>query len=811
MDTFTRDIRFALRMLSKSPAFTGIALLTLALGIGVNSSLFSIVNAVLFKPLSYPQPDRLTAIYQRSFSFDKSSISYLNFLDWQTGNRTFASMAAYRSDNFNLISTGESSRLRGDMISATFFSTLGVAPVLGRNFTHEEDRVGAPPVALISEGFWKRKLGGTKDALGKVLALNGVDHTVVGVIPASFHLDRNNDIYVPIGQWNDRLFRDRKVSMGTTAIGRLKDWVTLAQAQADLDAVAASLASSYPEADKGVGIGVYALKKDLVGDVEPFLFVLLAAVGFVLLIACANVANLLLARANRRAREFAIRVALGAGGGRIVRQLLCESVILGVTAGALGLALAAWCTPVILKTLPSTLPREGEIRVDAGVLLFTFGISIVAGIVFGMVPALRARRPDLHETLKEGGRGASGARHRIQTSLVVLEMAMSLVLLIGAGLMVRTLATLWAVSPGFDPHNVLTFDVAMDSRLNGNPAASRAGLRELQRSIGAIPGIQSASLIAGSLPMSGDSEIPFWLDNEPKPASEQDMKVALFYLVQPDYLRTMGIPLQRGRFINQHDDEHSPFTAVIDERLAQKFFPGQDPVGRHLNIDYFGNAEIVGVVGHVKHFGLDTDATSAIQPQMYMSITQIPDQFMPLVVHGITVAARTSTSPASFAEPVRQAVTHMNSRQVMWGVQTMDEIVGNSLAARRFSMFLLGIFAVLALVLSSIGVYGVISYLVGQRTHEIGIRMALGARRADVLRLLISESLRMAGAGILIGLTAAFGLTRLMSKMLFGVKATDPLTFAGVAAMLLAVALTASLVPALRAMRVDPTVALRHE
>jgi predicted permease len=811
MDAFVKDVRFAFRMLAKSPAFAGIALLTLALGIGVNSSLFSIVNAVLLKPLPYPRPDLLTAIYQRAFTFEKASISYLNFLDWQSSNRSFTSMAARRSENFNLTSRGESSRLRGEMISASFFPTLGIVPILGRNFTPEEDRAGASPVALISEGFWKAKLGGTKDVLGNTLALNGVGHSVVGVIPASFHLDRNNDVYVPMGQWNDPTFRDRKVSMGTVAIGRLKEGVTLARAQADLDAIAAGLASTYPEADQGVGIGVYSLQKDMVGDITPFLLVLLAAVGFVLLIACANVANLLLARANRRAREFAIRVALGAGSGRIIRQLLCESVLLGLTSGVLGLVLAAWCTPIVLKTLPSTLPREGEIHLDVRVLLFTLGVSILAGIVFGLVPALRARRPDLHDTLKEGGRGASAARHRVQSALVVLEVAMSLVLLIGAGLMIRTLAALWAVSPGFDPHNVLTFEVAMDSHQNASPAAARSAMRELQRSLNAIPGIEAASLFAGSLPMSGDSELPFWLDNEPKPASQQDMKVALFYSVQPDYLRTMRIPLRRGRFVTDHDDEHSPLTVVIDERLAQKYFPGQDPIGRHLNLGLVGNTEIVGVVGHVKHFGLDSDATASVQPQVYLPLAQIPEQVIPLVVREITVVVRTNTPPSGFTEPIRQAVSRMNSRQVMWGAQTMEEIIQGSLAARRFSMILLGIFAGLAVVLSSIGVYGVISYLAGQRTHEIGIRMALGARRADVLRLMLGESLRMAGVGVVIGLAAAFGLTRLMSKMLYGVKATDPLTFAGVAVILAAVALTASLIPALRAMRVNPTVALRHE
>ncbi len=811
MDNFPHDLRYAIRTLAKNPGFTAVALLTLALGIGVNSSLFSIVNGVLLNPLPYPKPGQLVAIYQRAFNFEKASISYLNFLDWQAGSRTFASMAAYRSDSFNLTSMGEASRLRGDMISASFFPTLGVEPVLGRNFSPDEDRVGAPPVVLISEGFWKRKFGGARDVLEKTLTLNGTSYAIVGVIPGSYHLDRSNDVYVPVGQWADPTFRDRKVSMGSRAIGRMKDGVSLAQAQADLDAVAANLAATYPEADKGVGIGAYPLKQDMVGDIEPFLLVLLAAVGFVLLIACANVANLLLARASGRAREFAIRVALGAGEGRIIRQLLCESVLLGLAAGALGLALAAWCTPVLLRTLPSTLPRANEIRVDLPVLLFTFAVSAFAGIIFGLVPALRVRRPDLQETLKESGRGASGVRHRAQAALVVLEVAVSLVLLIGAGLMIRTLATLWAVNPGFDPHNVVTFAVAMDSQLSTNPAAARGATRELQRILGAVPGVEAVSLLAGSIPMSGDSELPFWLDNEPKPAATQDMKLALFYCVQPDYLRAMGIPLLRGRFFTQHDDERSPLTAVIDERLTQKYFPGQNPIGRRLNIEYIGNVEIVGIAGHVKHFGLDTDATAAVQPQMYLPLTQIPDQLMPLVVREIGVVVRTRTSPSSVMEHVRSAVSRMNSRQVMWGVETMEEIVRNSLAARRFSMFLLGLFAGLALLLSSIGVYGVISSLVGQRTHEIGIRMALGARRADVLRLMLGEGLKMAGVGVLIGLAAAFATTRLMSNMLFGVEATDPLTFAAVAALLTSVALAASFVPARRATRVDPIVALRHE
>ena len=811
MDTFFQDVRFAFRMLLKSPGFTAIALLTLALGIGVNAALFSIVNGVLLNPLPYAQPSKLAAVYQRAFDFQKSSISYSNFLDWQTNNRTFESLAAYRTDNFNLTGTGEPTRVRGDMISWNFFPTLGVKPVLGRNFKPEEDRAGAPPVVLITEGFWKRRFAGASDVLEKSITLNATDYAIVGVIPANFHFGRSNDVFIPMGQWTDPTFLNRSIGMGSRSIGRLKDGVTLSQAQSDMDSVAAGLASEYPEADKGVGIGVYSLKDDMVGDIRPFLFMLLAAVSFVLLIACANVANLLLARATRRTREFAVRSALGASSGRIVRQLLSESVLMGLIAGGLGFGLAAWCTPLILNAVPSSLPRSGEIHVDARVLLFTLGVSILAGVIFGMAPAFRSRRVDLQSTLKEGERGGSGARNRMQHVFVVLEIAMAIVLLIGAGLMIRTLASLWAVDPGFNPHNVLTFDVSLDPHFKANAPAGRAMLRALQQTYSAIPGVEAASVTAGSLAMSSDSELPLWLDNEAKPASTQDMKAALFYLVQPEYLQAMGIQLLRGRFVSAHDDEHSHMVATIDERFAQKYFAGQDPIGRHLNLYLLGDAEIIGIVRHIKQWGLDSDSSSAIEPQMYLPILQIPDQLMPLVVHDVGAIVRTTSSPARYESVIREAVSKLNSQQVMFGAETMDEIIADSLSARRFSMFLLGIFAALALVLASIGVYGVISYLVGERTREIGIRIALGAQRADVLKMVLGEGLKMAGVGVLAGLAAAFALTRLMSKMLYGVRATDPLTFIGVAAVLTIVALAACYIPARRAMKTDPIIALRYE
>ena len=811
MGALAQDIRYAIRTLAKTPGFTAIAVLTLMLGIGANTALFSVVNGVLLNPLPYAQPDRLAALYEKTANFQRSSISYPNFLDWQKDNHSFDSMAAYRTDEFNMTGAGEPERLRGDMISADFFSLFGVQPVIGRNFSADEDRVGGAPVVLISGGFWKRRFGSSPDVLGKTITLNATDYEIVGVIPASFRLDRNNDVYVPIGQWNDSTFRDRRVSMGMRAVGRLKAGITLDQARADMADIARNLETAYPEADKGMGVTVMSLKKAITGDIEPFLFVLLGAVGFVLLIACANVANLMLARATGRTREFAIRTALGASSMRVVRQLLTESVLLSLAGGALGLLLAAWGTGLVLQLVPDAVPRAREIGVDGRVLLFTFAVSIAAGILFGLAPALKTLRPDLQETLKEGGRGLSGTKHRAQGVFVAVETAMALVLLVGAGLMIRTLSALWSVNPGFNPHHALTFNVALPPGIGTNGPAARALIREVHDGLAAIPGVEAVSLEGGSLPMMGDSEVPFWLEGQPKPTNDNDMNWSLFYITEPDYLKAMGIPLERGRFLTAQDDERGPAVIVIDETFAKKFFANQDPIGKRINIDLLGvQPEIIGVVGHVKHWGLDTDATQPIQAQLYLSIMQVPDRFMPLFTSA-GVVLRTQGDPLPLTSAIRAMIGRVNSKQVVYSVETMDEVVSDSLAARRFSMALLGIFAGLALVLSSIGIYGVISYLVGQRTHEIGIRMALGAQRGDVMGMVIGQGAKMALAGVAIGLAAAFALTREMAKMLYGVSATDPLTFAGVAVALVIVALAACYIPARRAMRVDPLVALRYE
>jgi putative ABC transport system permease protein len=816
MDTLLQDIRYGIRMIAKSPGFAAIAIFTLALGIGANTALFSVVNGVLLNPLPYQQPNRLVAIYARSKEFSHSSISYPNFLDWVRDQRSFSAMAAFREDDYNLTGMGRPERVKAEMVSGNFFAVLGVRPVAGRLFRSEEDRVGAQPVALISGGFWKRKFGSSQDALGKMLTLNGVGYTVVGVIPADFRYQSGNfhdsDVYVPIGQWNDSTFRDRATGMGMDAVGRLKPGVTLQQAQADMNAVAQRLAEMYPETDKGEGVTLLPLKQDVVGDIRPFLLVLLAAVGFVLLIACVNVANLLLARSTGRVREFAIRAALGAGQGRVIRQLLTESLVLSCTGGGLGLLLAAWGTQAAIKLVPEALPRAQSVHIDSRVLLFTLAASVLAGIFFGLAPALRTSRADLHGTLKEGGRGSSGARHRLQGLFVVAEMAMALVLLVGAGLMIRSLAKLWSVNPGFEPRHVVTFAFSYPTTMGATPAAVRASMRQIQDTVAAVPGVEAASLSGTSIPMSGDSELPFWIEGQPKPATDSEMKVSLFYIVEPDYLKAMGITLERGRFLTQADNEHSPFVIVIDQQFAKLYFAGKNPVGQHVNFAILNKeAEIVGVVDHVKQWGLAEDASSPVQAQFYMPISQVPDQFMPLLARGGLFVVRTQGSPEIEMGLIRRSLEKVNSEIVIYGTETMDNIVSDSLAARRFSMILLGIFAALALALSCVGIYGVISYVAGQRTHEIGIRMALGAQRNDVLRLILSQGAKMALIGVAVGVAASLALTRLMAKLLFGVSVYDPLTFVAVACLLILVALAACYIPARRAMRVDPMVALRYE
>jgi predicted permease len=816
-EKLVQDARYGLRMLLKSPGFTAVAILTLALGIGANTALFSVVNGVLFNPLPYPHPEQLVWLAESKQNFATGSISFPNFLDWQKNNQTFTSMGLSRGYSYNLTGLGEAEQLRGRLISADFFAVLGVNPAIGRSFAPGEDAIGAAPIAMISGGLWKRKFASSPEILGKSLTLDGQAYTIVGVVPASFELSLGGfhdiDVYVPIGQWGNPLLPKRGAGLGFHGVGRLKPGVTIEQARADMQAVTEGLAAAYPDTDKGIGAGVFPLKQTMVKDLQVFLLVLLAAVGFVLLIACVNVANLMLARSSVRTREFAIRTAMGASQARLLRQLLTESLLLASTGGTIGLLLAGWGTKVAIAQLPVTLPRAAEIGLDARVLLFTLLITLGCGIFFGLGPALKSARPNLHDTLKEGGRGGSGSRHRAQGVFVVVEMAMALVLLIAAGLMIRSLSALWNVNPGFDSHNLLTFGVALPPSMNmADPAAIRAALRRVDQELAAVPGVQSVSLSWAATPILSDDEDLFWIEGQPKPTSENEMNMALSYVVEESYLNVMRTPLERGRFFTAQDNENSSRVVVIDDSFRKQYFGDKDPIGQHIFLtNKGGRAEIVGVVGHVKQWGLDSDDKEKLHAQLYFPYMQLPDEAMALSWNGTGVMVRYDPKTPAVGESMRAAIKRISSEHVMSGTQTMDSIISDSLATQQVSLILLGAFAALALGLASSGIYGVISYVVQQRTQEIGVRVALGAKRTDVLRLVLGTGMKMVGMGVAIGLAGAFGLTQLMASLLFGVSATDALTFTIVAILLTIVALTACYIPARRAMRVDPMVALRYE
>jgi predicted permease len=813
MSTVCQDLWYSIRALRRSPGFAAIAIITLALGIGANTALFSVVNGVLLNPLPYPHAEQLAAVYAKTPGFDRSSVVYLNFLDWQRDARTFSSMAIYRNQDYNVTGRAEAERVSGLMVSADFFSTFGVNPVLGRAFRQEDDRLGAAPVAILGGGFWSREFGSSPDVVGKSLVLNGTSYTVAGVIPASFQLyGHDRDVYTPIGQWGDASFRDRRISVSAHAVSRLKPGVTLAQANADMDVVVRHLAEAFPVANQNSGITVVGMKEDMVGKVQPYLVVLVAAVGFLLLIACANVANLLIARSTGRSREFALRAALGAGRMRVVRQLLTESLVLGACGGAMGLALGAFGMQAAVTSLAGTLPRVENVALDERVLAFSLLLSLGAVVVFGLSPAIKTSHADLQVVLRSGGRGSSGARHRLQGIFVAVEIAMALVLLIGAGLMLRSLSALWRVDPGYNPHHAVAFNLSTPSSSATTSAETRARLRQFNDRMRAIPGVQSFSVTLGSRPMVHDSSLPFWVEGQPKPANDNEMPQAMFYLVEAGFQNAMGIRLERGRFITQRDNENAPVMIDIDDVFARTYFLNENPIGKHVHLLQFNvEAEIVGVVGHIQQWGPGGDAKGAIEAQFFYPFMQIPEKVMPLAAGGVSVVLRTAEDSAAIMELVRRAVRQMDARQAIYGVQTMDEVIVGALAPRRISMMLLGAFAALALALSCVGIYGVASYVAGQRTHEIGVRVALGAQHADVMRLVLGQGAKMALAGVAVGIAGALVLTRFIANELFGVTAHDPLTFAGVAILLTTVALLACYIPAQRAARVDPAIALRCE
>jgi predicted permease len=824
IENLAQDLKFALRQLGKSPGFTAVVIVTLALGIGLNTALFSIVNTVLLHPIALPRPNELVDVNAAKPNFPYGSVSWPNFRDWQRDNHTLAALAMYRHKGFVLTGAGESERLHGDYVTSDFFPLLGVKPVLGRLFAPGEDEIGRGPVVLISEQLWARKFGSSPDVLGRTIQLDGGNLTIVGVIPASFDMRfrsfNSGDVYIPMGAWDTKALIDRGAGLGIRGVARLKPGVTLAQAQADLAAISDHLAAEFPQDDHDVRASLTPLRAAVVGDVQPVLLVLLGAVGCVLLIACVNVANLLLARSNARSQEFAVRLALGASRTRIIRQLLTESLLLALAGGAAGLLLAAWGTRAAVRIAPSTLPRAVDIHLSPLVLAFTFAVSCIVGVVFGLFPAMRVAAQSPQTTLREGGRGAIGVRHRAQDWLVIFEMAAALVLLAGAGLMIRSLVALSQTNPGFESKGVLDFSLSVpDSPATNNPQGARSYLEQVDRQIQSVPGVHSVSFALSSVPMTGDDdEQYFWLPGEARPASEMDAHWSLLYIVEPDYLNVMNIPLLRGRFFTDADREGTPRVAVIDTNLAHKYFGDADPIGKTINFLDDPPVTVIGEVGHIMQWELDNDAAFPLRAQFYLPMGQL-NGWQLVSTTGFTsdILVR-ADHPGTVFPDIASALRRMNHEQVPYGPKTMDAIIADTLIARRFTMILLGAFAALALLLASVGLYGVISYLVGQRTQEMAIRMALGADRGRVLLWVLQRGSRLAALGACAGLFAALIVTQLMAHaslaqtaMLYGVRAWDPVTMGGVVLVLMVVALAACYIPARRAASVDPMQALRSE
>jgi predicted permease len=792
-----QDLRYGVRMLLKHPGFTFIAVLTLGLGIGANTAIFSLVNAVLLRPFPYQAPERLVILRERvSGGGAGFSPSYPNFADWRAQNTVCSSMAAVRqNESFNLTGTGEPERLQGRLVSAEFFSTLGIEPLLGRDFLAEEDRPGATPAAILSYGLWQRRFGEDPGIIGKQLTLNNQSFTVIGITPANFQFWAEADVTVPIGLSAQR-FRLRGADPGADVVARLKPDVSQEQAETGLNMIAARLEEQYPKSNKGRRMRVTPLHERFVGDVRQPLLILLGAVGLVLLIACANVANLMLVRASARQKEMAMRVAIGAGRWRIIRQLLTESVLLAALGAALGILLAHWGTSFIAGHLPDGIPRLQEAQVDAPALVFTLAVSLVTGLLFGLAPALQASRPNLNEGLKEGDRGSSGRRQRLRSLLVVGEVALTLTLLVGAGLLIQSFRRVLQVDPGFNTQNLLTMQLSVN---NSDVQQVANFFEQLQQNVRNLPGVKSVAVSDG-LPFGMANYPGFIIEGRPEPENKGS---GLRYSVSPDYFRTMGIELIKGRLFTAEDSRDSPLVAVINEVLAQRYFPNEDPIGKRLKHGPTSpSLEIVGIVRHVEHYKLD--GQKSVQPQFYTNFNQNSARL-------INLLTRADGDPVRLASAVRGQIAALNKDQAVFNVRTMEQIVAQSVAPRRFLMLLLTVFALVALALASIGIYGMMSYAVARRTREIGVRMALGAQSGDVLRLVIGQGMKQALAGVALGLVASVALTRTMKNLLFGVSATDPATFAAIALLLVLVALLACWIPARRATKVDPQVALRCE
>jgi predicted permease len=811
LETLARDLQFSLRTLARNPGFTCVAVLTIALGIGANSAMFSVVQGVILAPLPFPDSDRLVFLWQHRPGAPQLDASYPNFEDWVRTSRSFNSMSAIAFHNFDLTSPGKAEHLTGIRVSSAFLATLGVKPAIGRDLEPSDDVANASPVALISDRLWRERFGADQHAAGGSAVLDGKTYTVAGVLPAGFHFLADADVFTPLRPDMPSIYAQRSVD-AIAVLARLKPNLTMAQAGAEINAVQLDLDRRYPEENRGIGIVVASLKQQIVGDVKGTVLLLFGAVTLVLLIACANVAGLLLARSTARAREFGIRAALGASRRRMVRQLLTESTVLSLAGGALGIAVAWVGLRALLLALPYHLPRSGNIGLHLPVLVFSLLASIAAGILFGLAPALQSASTPVQDTLQKSSRAATSGSSAGLRRLVTLQFALTVVLMAGAGLLLRSIRNLGHVNPGFDTRHVISFKVGLSPSFTHTPAATRENYQQLLARIRQIPGVE-ADDITNIVPLAGsDNGGPFWIGTAP-PASLQEAPHALYFWTGPDYLKTMGIPLQQGRFFSSADQVTSGKVVVIDSVLAETFFLHQNPVGHTLTVGHWGAARIVGVVGHVRHWGLDDPGTYNPR-QIYIPIYQLPDYMVTDFFRNLTVLVRTTLPPAAVMSAIREVVYASSPDQPVYGIKTIAEVVSESMESRNLPISLLGAFALLALILASIGIYGVVSYSVIRRTPEIGIRMALGANKTQIFRLIVKQAIGMAGAGLVIGILAAIALVRLLpsfSRLLYGVGPSDPYTLLGASTVLLIAALVACYLPARRATRIDPMDCLRTE
>lgn len=809
MNNLLQDLRFGARMLLKKPGFTLIAVMTLALGIGANTAIFSVVNTVLLRALPYKEADRIVMVWEKSQRREQNVINLGNFFDWKAQNEVFADMATFADFRTNLTGQGDPVEIPAQIATDNLFSVLGVNPILGRTFTPDDAKQGQDSVVVIGYGLWQRQFGGDPNVIGRKIILNNNENTVIGVLPPAFkwHIQGNSITGQPAEIWAPWVISDQmKLRRGrfASAVARLKPGVSVAQARAAMEVIGRRLSEQYKEFNTNWGVTVVPLREQFAGELRRPLMILMGAVGFVLLIACANVANLLLARAASRHKEIAVRTALGAGRGRILRQLLTESVLLAALGGLAGLALAWWGTPALAQLSPPELGALQGIEISAPVLGFTFVVALLTGIIFGLVPALDASKLNLSDTLKEAGKALAGSirSQRVRNALVVSEVALALVLLIGAGLLIRSFLQLQSQSTGFNAQNVLTMRVALPGRkYNDNPKRINFFTQAVAQ-MQALPGVEAAGAI-NFLPFAGPGAgTGLEIEGKPKPLPGQGLVTGVCVADQ-HFFSTMQIALKRGRLFNEQEVREARHVVVINEALARKYFPNEDPLGQRIRINMMNEPvpnEIIGIIADVKHAQLDKEA----EPMSYWPIAELPYNTMTFVL-------RTRGEAMSAVAAARQVIQTLDPQQPVADVRPMESLLGKSVARARFNTLLLSVFAFVALLLSAVGIYGVMAYSVTQRTHELGIRLALGARQRDVLTLVLKQGMRLAGFGVAIGLGAAYGLTRLMTTLLFGVKATDPLTFAGIALLLTGIALLACYIPARRATKVDPMIALRYE